>query len=88
LRKVRSIVSLIGQENLLKLTDASYQTVRGLHVYVAKNDEDKELALSIWDSPKEKQSSRCLFADRISKSAFTAALEYWRPRYSAPENLT
>jgi hypothetical protein len=84
LRKVKSIVSLIGHENLEALPEINYECVRGLHVYVAKNEEDGELSLSIWDKPKENQSSRCLFADRISISAFIAAADYWKPRYPPP----
>ena len=84
LRKVRAIVSLIGEESLPSLPRREYQCVRGLHVYTSKN-EDNELSLSIWNEPKEKESSRCLFADRISVPAFNAALEYWRPRY-VPSN--
>jgi hypothetical protein len=79
LRKVRSIVSLIGAENLLKLSNASYQCLRGFHIYVAKSGEN-QLALSIWDAPREETTSHCLFADRISISAYMAAVDYWRPR--------
>jgi hypothetical protein len=85
LRKVRAIVSLIGEENLASLPNTKYQCVRGLHIYSNRN-EDNELSLSIWNEPKEKTSSRCLFADRISLRAFMAAMAYWRPRYPAPVN--
>ena len=83
LRKIRAIVSLIGEENLQSLTSSDYQCIRGLHVYSMKN-EDNELALSVWNEPKEKSTSRCLFADRISVSAFVAAVAYWRPKYPQP----
>ncbi|MHB1907856.1 MAG: hypothetical protein ACYCQJ_03165 [Nitrososphaerales archaeon] len=85
LRKVRSIVTLIGEENLAMLTRTDYQCVRGLHVYSSKN-ENGELALSVWDQPKEKESSRCLFADMISVSSFLAAVDYWRPRYPTAQS--
>ncbi|HZW57320.1 MAG TPA: hypothetical protein VFF30_13610 [Nitrososphaerales archaeon] len=80
LRKVRAIVTLIGEKNLQSLTTSEYLCLNGLHVYSVKND-DNELMLSIWNEPKEKKTSRCLFADRISISAFMAAVAYWRPRY-------
>ena len=86
LRKVRAIVSLIGEENLPSLPRSEYQCLKGLHVYTARNG-DNELSLSIWNEPKENQSSRCLFADRIGLPAFNAALEYWRPRYYPGSNL-
>ncbi|MDH2901778.1 MAG: hypothetical protein PXY39_12490 [archaeon] len=85
LRKVKSIVSLIGEENLGALPNSTYQHARGLHVYVTKTEEH-ELSLSIWDQPKEEQTSHCLFADRISMSAFMAAVDYWKPRYPRTES--
>ncbi|MHB8701968.1 MAG: hypothetical protein ACYC7D_13260 [Nitrososphaerales archaeon] len=87
LRKVRAIVTLIGEENLESLTIREYQCLNGLHVYSVKN-EDNELSLSIWNEPKEKTSSRCLFADRISVNAFVAAVAYWRPRYPQPSSIS
>ena len=86
LRKVRAIVSFIGEENLESLVQKNYAFVRGLHVYSSKN-EDNELSLSIWNGPKEIDSSRCLFADRISVSAFKAAVDYWRPKYPSPSSF-
>jgi hypothetical protein len=86
LRKVKSIVSLIGEENLEALPNTNYQCRRGRHIYVAKAEDDKALSVSIWDEPKEKKTSRCLFADRISLSAFMAAVDYWKPRYPRAEN--
>lgn len=87
LRKVRAIVSLIGEENLQSLMTKEYQRIKDLHVYSTKN-ADNELSLSIWNEPKEKVSSRCLFADRISMSAFVAAVAYWRPKYPQPPSST
>jgi hypothetical protein len=86
LRKVRSIVSLIGEENLQSLSRTEYFSVRGLHIYSVRT-EDNQLFLSIWDKPKDSPSSQCLFADRISMPAFNAALEYWRPRYPPSSSL-
>lgn len=86
LRKVRAIVSFIGEENLESLVQKNYSFLRGLHVYSSKN-EDNELSLSIWSGPKEIDSSRCLFADRISVSAFKAAVDYWKPKYPSPSSL-
>ena|GEM_PF-1598647 len=87
LRKVRAIVTLIGEENLSSLTSREYQCINGLHIYSVKN-EDNELALSIWNEPKENESSRCLFADRININAFIAAVAYWRPRYPQPPSTS
>ena len=87
LRKVRSIATLIGEESLLTLTERNYQCLRGLHVYVSKNQQQREIAVSIWDAPKEEQTSHCLFSDKISESAFSAALEYWHPRYPPPPSF-
>jgi hypothetical protein len=81
LRKVKSIVTLIGQENLAVLPNTDYHCIKGFHIYVAKNEENDELSLSIWDQPKEKQTSHCLFSDKIRISAFYVAIDYWRPRY-------
>jgi hypothetical protein len=77
LRKVRSIVSLIGKENLASLPVSAYQCLGSLHVYSWLNEDD-EIALSIWDEPKESTTSRCLFADKIRVPAFRAALAFWR----------
>lgn len=77
LRKVRSIVSLIGKENLSAIPVATYQCFGNLHVYSSMNDEN-EIALSIWDEPKESATSRCLFADKIRMPAFEAALAFWQ----------
>lgn len=82
IRKVKSIVSLIGKQNLSTLVNTDYQYIRGRHVYVTKTD-DNELALSIWDEPKDEKTSHCLFADRISIAALMAAVDYWRLRYPA-----
>ena len=82
LRKIRSIALLIGEENLPSLPRTEYLSVRGLHVYAARN-EDNDLTLSIWNEPKENKTSRCLFADCISVRAFRAALEYWKPRHQS-----
>jgi len=86
LRKIRAIVALIGQENLYSISSNEYQCVRGLHVYTLKNEDD-ELALSIWNEPRDNQSSQCLFADRISVHAFNAALAYWKPRYQSGSSV-
>ncbi len=85
LRKVRAIVTLVGEETLDSIPGMSYQCVRGLHIYASKTEDD-ELSLSIWNEPKEKLTSRCLFCDRISMKAFTLAISYWRPRYPAVVN--
>jgi len=85
LRKVRAIVSLVGEEILDSIPNMSYQCVRGLHIYASKN-EDNELALSIWNEPKEKLTSRCLFCDRINLRAFMAAISYWRPKFPSVVN--
>lgn len=87
LRKVRAIVTLIGEENLQSLMANEYQHIRDLHVYSTKNSDDV-LSLSIWNEPKEKKSSRCLFADRITMSAFVAAVAYWRPKYPQPSSTS
>lgn len=76
LRKVRSIVSLIGKENLATISIMQHQCLGSLHVYSATNEDD-EIALSIWDEPKESMTSRCLFADKIRVPAFHAALAFW-----------
>jgi len=86
LRKVRAIVAFIGEENLESLVQKDYTCLRGLHVY-SKRNEDNELSLSIWNGPKEIDSSRCLFADRISVTAFKAAVEYWKPKYPSPSSF-
>ncbi len=85
LRKVKTIVNLIGEDNLLSLPNNQYQCLKGYHVYATKN-ESNELTLSIWSHPKENTSSRCLFADRISIPAYMAAADYWKPKYP-PKNL-
>ena len=77
LRKVRSIVTLIGKDNLASLPVSQYQCLGNLHVYSNKNEEN-EIALSIWDEPKENDTSRCLFADKIRMPAFQAALVFWQ----------
>ncbi|HZW57195.1 MAG TPA: hypothetical protein VFF30_12970 [Nitrososphaerales archaeon] len=77
LRKVRSIVSLIGKENLGAIPASTYQCLGNLHVYSSTNEEN-EIALSIWDEPKESLTSRCLFADKIRVPAFRAALAFWQ----------
>ena len=84
LRKVRSIVSFIGEENLQSLVQKEYMCLRGLHIYSSKNEDNESSSLTIWNGPKENDSSRCLFADRISVPAFMAAVAYWRPKYPSP----
>ncbi len=77
LRKIRSIVTLIGKENLASIPVSDYRCVRSLHVYSSTNEEN-EIALSIWDEPKESMTSQCLFADKIRVPAFNAALAFWQ----------
>lgn len=77
LRKVRSIAMLIGKDNLLSIPESSYLMAGQFHVYSKKNEEDNELQLSIWNEPKDSETSRCLFADRINMRAFQAALDFW-----------
>ncbi|MGH2639491.1 MAG: hypothetical protein ACRDF4_09460 [Rhabdochlamydiaceae bacterium] len=77
LRKVRSIATLIGKDNLLNVSDSPYLLAGQLHVYSRRDEEENELQLSIWDEPKDKETSKCLFADRIKINAFHAALDYW-----------
>lgn len=87
LRKVKSIVNLIGGDKLLSLPYTQYQCLKGLHVYSNRREESNELELSIWNQPKEEKDSRCLFADRISVPAFIAGADYWKPKGqpSSPE---
>lgn len=77
LRKIRSIATLIGKENLATLPVADYQNLKSLHVYSMTNEEN-EIALSIWDEPKESTTSQCLFADKIRLPAFNAAVAFWQ----------
>ena len=78
LRKVRSIASLIGQENLRAIPNTEYLAVGGKHVYCLRKD-NVYISISVWNEPKEKASSRCLFSDSIRIHAFNAALDYWTP---------
>jgi hypothetical protein len=81
LRKVRSIATLIGQENLRAIPNVEYLAVGGKHVYCLRKD-GVYLSISVWNEPKENASSRCLFSDSIRIHAFNAALDYWPPNYS------
>jgi hypothetical protein len=76
-------MNLIGGEEIMSLSHTEYQCLRGLHVYSIRNEESKELELSIWNHPKDEKNSRCLFADRISLTAFIAGAEYLKPRTQA-----
>jgi hypothetical protein len=84
LRKVKTIISLmggqsnIGEISLLPMTD--YKRIGNLHVYISKN-EPNEFHLSIWDRPKEIQTSRCLFADKMRTATFLQSLSFWRTVY-------
>jgi hypothetical protein len=82
LRKVRSIATLVGKDNLLNIPSSRYLLAGRLHVYSQRNEEENELQLSIWNEPKDKETSRCLFADRINMNAFQAALDFWGIRSS------
>lgn len=62
----------------------AFTSVYAAYIYVAKSGEN-QLALSIWDAPRKEKTSHCLFADRISISAYMAAVDYWRPRYQATQ---
>ena len=88
LRKVRSIASLIGKDNLLNISSSSYLLAGHLHVYSKKNEEDNELQLSIWSEPKDSETSRCLFADRINMNSFQAALDFWGITRRTPVSTT
>ena len=77
LRKVRSIATLIGKDNLSNLSSSSHILAGQLHVYSKRDEEENELQLSIWSEPKDLETSRCLFADRINMNAFQAALDFW-----------
>ncbi len=86
LRKVRSIATLIGQENLRAIPNSEYLAVAGKHVYCLRKDP-LYLSISVWNEPKEKLSSRCLFSDSISITAFIAAVDYWMPDYRTARRL-
>ena len=59
LRKVRTILSLVGSDGSREISTAiggsNYRKVKDLHVYVSKESaEGNDFHLSIWDQPKER----------------------------------
>lgn len=68
-KAIYKLFKMIGAAKIPSITKKAHFSTQNLHIYSQKLKTEKQIFVSIWTEPKEKKSSKCIFADKISLNA-------------------